>query len=62
MPCIDGELEHVETVFEQFFPEVGVVLPVFLGFGWQVEKYQNPHDAVFVETFQDLHFWIDDLF
>ncbi len=48
MPEVGAELEHGKAVLHHAFPELCIILPVFLGFGRQVEKYHDPHDPVFV--------------
>ena len=53
---INGELKHVEAVVQQFLSEGGIVFAVFLGFGGQIKKHQNPHDTVFAKSVQHLHF------
>lgn len=47
---IGAELEHGEPVLHHLFSEIGIVLPVFLGFCGQIEKYHDPHNAIFVQS------------
>jgi hypothetical protein len=46
---VNAELEHGKTIIHHFIAELGVVFPVFLGFGRKVEKYEYPHNAIFIE-------------
>ena len=50
MPDIHAELKHGKSVRHDFLPEKGIVFPVFFGFGWEVEKYQYPHNTIGVES------------
>ena len=47
---VDGELEHGESIIYQGFPKTGGSFSVGLGFGGQIEKYQNPHDTIFTDA------------
>ena len=47
---IDGELEHGESVRKKVFAEIGCSLTLLLGFGGEVKKHEQPHDAVFAEA------------
>jgi len=49
MPCIDGVLQHRETIFLQAFPEKGKVSAVFFCVGWQIVKYKYPQNSVLVK-------------
>ena len=55
MTHVDRKLEHRETVFQDFLPEIGVGFALLLRLGRQIKKHQNPHNPVFTETFR-LHF------
>ena len=50
VPQIGAELKHGEAVLHHTLSEVGVILPVFLGFHRQIEKDHDPHNSVFVEA------------
>jgi hypothetical protein len=39
MPDIHAELKHGKTICHYFFPELRIISPVFLGFGWQIKMY-----------------------
>lgn len=49
-PEIDTELEHLESIVQQFFAEHGGGLSVLSGFGRQIKKYEYPHTTVLVES------------
>ena len=50
VPYVHAELKHLKTVFQNFLPEQGIVLPVLFGFGRKVEKYEDPHNSIGVKT------------
>ena len=52
MAQINRKLKHGKTVVDQFLAEIGVCLLLLFGFGWQIEKYQYPHNSIFTKTFQ----------
>ena len=53
MTHIYGELEHNETVLNQFFSEFCGRLPFLFGLCRQIKEDKYPHNPVFAET---IHF------
>src|SRR5690606_28428606 len=49
-PEINAELEHLESIVQQFFTEKSGRFTVFPGFGREVKKYEYPHATVLVES------------
>ena len=43
---IDGKLEHVEALFDEFVPEDGIAPAIFLGDDGEVEEGKEPHAAI----------------
>jgi hypothetical protein len=54
MPQINTKLEHLETISHNLLSEFGIYFPVLFSLGWQIKKYQNPHNAVCVKAFKAL--------
>lgn len=50
MTQVNAELEHIEPIAHNLLSEPGIYFPVLLGFGWQVKKYEHPHDTVCIKT------------
>jgi len=43
---VNGELEHLKTIFHDVLTEPGVYFTLRLGFRWQVKKYQYPQYSI----------------
>ena len=50
MTHIDGKLKHYEPVWNQPFPEVGILLPLFLCISRKIEENEYPHNSIFAES------------
>jgi len=46
VPQVQAELEHLEPVRQHILAKMGIVLPVLLGLGRQIEHDNHPHDTV----------------
>ena len=51
MAHVDGKLKHGETIGHKALAEIGIRFAFFFGFGRQIKKDHDPHDAVFAKTF-----------
>ena len=49
MPYVDGHLEHGESIALQILTKQGIFFLILLRFGRQIEKHQNPHNAIFTK-------------
>jgi hypothetical protein len=46
MAQVNAELEHLEAIFQNVLAETGIDFSFLGRFGWQVKKYEYPHNSV----------------
>jgi hypothetical protein len=57
VPQVYAELEHIEAVGHNIFPEPGIYFPILFSFCWQVKKYEYPHNSIGIESLKH-HFYV----
>ena len=55
MPQVDGELKHDEPISLQKVTKVYISFLILLRFCWKVEKYQYPHNTIFIKSAKVRH-------